>query len=1019
MATLEALFEKHLPHRLQLEGGTVCLRLMNCLNNTEQEKLLRLLLKPSAEKNSDLSHQFVKAVVGSRFILDNICQEPTLLFHWLLVDAPYAPLSVQRIMDIVELSTCDCTSGDELNKLLRQIRRRLMLAIIWRDINRLSDFSEVCQSMTSLAEACIQQCLNFHYAELTKKHGLPIGTLSGQPQPMLVLGMGKLGGSELNVSSDIDLIFTFPEAGETAAEKPLDNQQFFTRLGQRVIKSLNEITSEGFVFRVDMRLRPYGHSGALVSNFTALENYYETQGRDWERFASVKARIVACASLPDPEQSLILQQQYSAQLYDLLQPFVYRRYTDYSIVESLRQLKSMIEQEVRRKYSRANIKLGTGGIRELEFILQSIQLIRGGRHQQLQQRNWLAALQHMQAENIFDASTSQALHEAYIFLRNTEHAIQGWQDQQTQQLPEEPLNQAILAWVMGFTDWDNFTARLDQHRQNVSSVFQDIIAKPEYQQQQTVTVIDEHWQRLWHTLWQNKDNTNSAQWLHAQGYQQADKILAQLDKLQRSGQVKRLPENPKQQLDLLVPLILSIAAKQDRPDTGTLRILQWLEKIAGRSSYITLLLENPDVITRLIPLFRDSLWVSELLQQMPSLLDELLDDRQLYFLPQKHELQSELRQRLLRIDSDDSEAAMEVLRYFKLAHSLRVAASDLSGRLPLMKVSDYLTWIAEAVLEQVLLLVWNQLTSKHGIPSGIHKDHQHRHELEDVPGFIIVGYGKLGGIELSYNSDLDLVFIYRADPQGMTNGAKSLDNQTFYTRLGQKIIHILNTRTLSGPLYDVDMRLRPSGNSGLLASSLNAFIRYQNHDAWIWEHQALVRARPLAGDQDLARELHQLRQQILQKSRELPNLKVEIIEMRQKMRDHLGSGASSGTGTKQKSQEKAPLFHLKQDAGGIVDIEFMVQYAVLAWAHKKPGLSEHTDNIRILEALQSSDDSEFKDAALLIDIYQAYREVGHRLALQLQPSSLTEEQLQGQFANYALTVKQQQIQALWQGLLGK
>ncbi len=990
---------------------SVLTQLEGHLDGEQQHKLEQILTDTAL-----LSEQLCRALVGSQYVLESVCAHPQLLFGWLLVDTPYAPLSPQQIVDMVELSCCECANAEELGRTLRQLRRRLMVAIIWRDVNRLSDFAEISHSMTTMAETCIQQALDFHYRTMSAKHGLPMGQHSRQVQPLLVLGMGKLGGSELNLSSDIDLIFTFPEAGETASDShSIDNQSFFIRLGQRLIKTLNEITVDGFVFRVDMRLRPYGQSGALVSNFTALENYYHTQGRDWERFAVIKARVVACSAVPDDAvASLQLQQQNTEQLAAILRPFAYRCYTDFSVIDSLRKLKAMIVQEVRRKGMSGNVKLGAGGIRELEFIVQSFQLVRGGRELQLQERHWLTVLQCMCEEQVLEPEVIHGLRDAYLFLRNAEHAIQAWKDEQTQQLPMDETAQQVLAWVMGFDTWGGFLEALDQHCGVVNQQFQWLIAEP--QDKSAHVQVDSDIQHIWRGAHQEQ----ALAILQARGVQQPEDIWQQLQSLQHCWAVTQVSDNSREVLDVVVPQALATVLSLKQPDVAALRLLTWLEKVVGRSSYITLLLENPMVLRHLCILFEGSVWITELLGQMPALLDELLDTDSLYTLPSRQQLQDELRQRLLRIDMDDVEAFMEVLRYFKLAHHLRVAASDLAGSLPLMKVSDYLTWIAEVVLEQVLNLAWAQVSGKYGVPKNTEAARKAVYSLEGfsslvqemVPGFAIIGYGKLGGIELSYSSDLDLVFIYEADLQGVTDGKKPLDVQTFYTRLGQKIIHLLNMRSLSGPLYEVDMRLRPSGNSGLLASSLTAFSRYQHNDAWIWEHQALVRARPLVGDVRLLGKFSKLRREVLEQPRELAELRQAVVEMRQKMRNHLGSA------------KKSPLFHLKQDTGGIVDIEFMVQYAVLALTHQHPDFAEYTDNIRLLEYLQVICTEEgghslnvtSAQVEALVVIYQAYREVSHRLALQKQSSSLTEEQVSKTFVTYSLPEKREQVASLWKRL---
>lgn len=1004
----EASIASVVPAALQDEARRVVLRLCEHLDE-EQINILITQLQASPE----LTQQLIRAVLGSTYILESCCRDPKLLLYWLLSDIPFAAITPLKIIDTVEAACMDELALEEFDRLLRQLRRRFMVGLYWRDLNHLADFDEVSRAMTAMAEVFIQQALDYHYRQLILKLGVPIGQESQKPQPMLVLGMGKLGGGELNVSSDIDLIFAFPENGESqiipnnsGAQKnnsealgnkkikTIDNQQFFIQLGQKLIKTLNENTAEGFVFRVDMRLRPYGQSGALASNFAALENYYESQGRDWERFAAVKARVVACARLPDPVQSVVLEQEAKDKLYNILKPFTYRQYVDFAMVESLRKLKAMIAHEVRRKGMQDDVKLGAGGIREIEFIAQSFQLIRGGRDNRLQEKNLLLILETIENCQYLEAKTAQGLRESYLFLRKTEHALQAFQDAQTQRLPIDELDRERLAWIVSGVDWQQFSLTLEKHRQFVNAEFQEVIAEPEVHAD-----MDEKQSAQWQALWSDLNPANLVSQLN-----QPEDLTALVDLLaefKKSRNVNSLSSVAREKLDEFIPLLLwAVYEKQKSELESPLRtlasLLQWLESIVTRTSYLSLMLENPQTLEHLTRLFAASSWVAQTLTQTPSLLDELLSPSTLYSLPEKTVLRDELRQRLLRLEADDVEGHMEVMRYFRLAHNLQVAACEIAGSLPLMKVSDYLTFTAEVVLEQVFQLAWNEIGRRHGYPPGT---------SDTSPNFLVVGYGKLGGIEMSYSSDLDLVFIYDIEAQTMTDGARPIDSQTFYTRLGQKMIHILNTRTLSGQLYEVDMRLRPSGNSGLLVSSLPAYGRYQQESAWVWEHQALVRARPIAGDAALVDRFVHLRREMLEKKRDEAGLKVEVVKMREKMREHLGTGPKS----KENSAEYRE-FHLKQDAGGIVDIEFMVQYAVLAWSHRHPALSEWTDNIRILESLQELGFIEAQQAHQLIEIYQSYRAASHRLALQQQSSSVVEGD---QFV-----LERQEVQALWQSWFG-
>ena len=788
---------------------------------------------------------------------------------------------------------------------------------------------------------------------------------------MVVLGMGKLGAFELNLSSDIDLIFAYPEPGETqGGRRSLSNQEFFIRLGQKLIKALDAPTVDGFVFRVDMRLRPYGDSGALVFSFDALEQYYQSQGRDWERYAMIKARVVAG------------DQAAGADLLAMLKPFVYRRYLDFAAIDALRSLKQMIQREVQRKGLQDNVKLGSGGIREVEFIGQAFQLIHGGRDRALQQRPILAVLQTLAANNYLPASAVEELSAAYCFLRDTEHALQAVDDRQTQMLPTDALGQARIAFMLGFADWASFRERLDQERNTVARHFAGVIADPDEDEAEPLAPHAD-----WLPLWEGTlDEEQALEQLTEAGFDDAVAALRKLNSLLASGRVKSMQRLGRERLDVFMPRLLGMAAEQENPDLALERVLPLIEAVARRSAYLVLLTENPSALRELLVLCSASPWIAEQITRYPVVLDELLNAGRLYRPPEPDELADELRQQLLRIPEDDLEQQMETLRYFKRAHILRVAASEIAGTLPLMKVSDYLTWLAEAILEEVLALAWRHTVARHGQP-------QRADGSLCDPAFIIVGYGKVGGIELGHGSDLDLVFIHDGDPNAETDGAKPIDGAQFYTRLGQRIIHLLTTQTTSGQLYEVDMRLRPSGVSGLLVSSLGAFNRYQSEEAWTWEHQALVRARVLVGCPQLAADFEKVRASVLGRSRDLEQLRGEVSEMRAKMRDNLGTRAT-GAGTAEKAFLADSEFNLKQDAGGIVDIEFMVQYAALAWSHQHPQLLRYTDNIRILDGLEQAGLMTGDEVRLLQDAYKAYRAAAHRQSLQKLPGVVSGDQFQ-------------------------
>ncbi len=823
---------------------------------------------------------------------------------------------------------------------LRRFRRREMVRIAWRDLAGWAELEETMRELSWLAGACIRESLNLLQAWLRAELGTPCGA-TGEPQSLVVVGMGKLGAHELNFSSDIDLIFAYPEAGETSGgDWPVSNERFFVRLGQALIRVLSEPTAEGFVFRVDMRLRPFGNSSPLVSSFDELENYYQIHGREWERYAMIKARVVAGDNVA------------GERLMALLRPFVYRRYLDYGAFSSLRGMKRLIESEVRRKGMDNDIKLGAGGIREIEFIGQAFQLIRGGREPALRERRILAVLQTLQQANLLPEYVVRQLSDAYHFLRRCEHRLQAYADQQTHKLPEDAGGRLRLAFSMGFAGWEAFKAALDMHRNNVQAHFEQVFVAPQTRHAESDELdLNGVWQ-------QALEPGQALQALRAAGYRQPEAVLAQLDALYRSRRYQALSENGKQLMDRLMPLLLGVAGQADQPDVALGRALQLLEQILRRSTYLALLVENPMALSQLVKLCAASPWVTRQLTCYPVLLDDLLDPRTLYSPPGREELEAELRQSLLPVAHDDLERQMELLRHFRHSNVLRVAAADVAEAIPLMVVSDHLTDIAETVLAQALDLAWNYLVARHGTPTG---------SLEEK-GFAIIAYGKLGGIELSYGSDLDLVFIHDGEAVD-TDGPRPVASAVFYARLAQRVIHVLATRTAAGMLYEVDTRLRPSGASGLLVSSFEAFAGYQREKAWTWEHQALVRARMVAGSSALGQAFSRLRRQVLSRPRDQAVLRKEVAEMRSKMvQSHAGRDRG--------------LFNLKQDSGGITDIEFMVQYAVLAWGHRYPELLDYTDNIRILERLSRADLLSGEEAGLLADAYRAYRARLHRLVLQ-------------------------------------
>lgn len=898
-----------------------------------------------AELDEDFSRDFARVLACSPFVFDLCRRKLNILLALHRADALQKTLEESAFKQ--GLKTLLAVEGALLAPTLRYFRAYHMLRIVWRDFCKLADTLETVRDTSLLAEACIFHALSQTQSELEVRHGRPIGKETGAHQQLIVLAMGKLGARELNVSSDIDLIFAFPEGGQTDSDrKPISNEQFFTKVGQGLITALDQNTVDGFVFRVDMRLRPYGESGALAQNFAALEAYYQDQGRDWERYALIKARPVT----GDPAEA--------DRLMDSLRPFVFRRYIDFGVIDSLRSMKQMITAEVRRRGLQRDVKLGHGGIREVEFIAQCFQLIRGGRDLGLQQRELLAVLKECAQLGCLPGDVVAELRQAYLFLRDSEHAIQGYQDKQSQALPDDAIHQSAMATVMGFGSWGEYIEALDVHRDNVAGHFRALIAEPNEREHNAEDDI----------VWTEE---LSADYLRDIGFGDAQDSLQRLQELQTSPRVMTLQSEGKKRLEEFMPQLLRACAQAKSPDLSLRRVLPLVAAVLRRSAYLALLLENPNALRELVVLCGASPWIAEQLAQHPVLLDELLDRNSLYTAMDKSQMRNELCQQVARLAEDDLEAQMDALRYFKASHVLRVAASEIQGELPLMQVSDKLTWIAEVILEQVLVVAWADLKAKFGTP---------RREDAGV-GFAVFGYGKLGGIELGYSSDLDLVFIFDAARQGVTDGERSIDNTVFYTRLGQRMIHILETRMALGQLYEVDMRLRPSGNSGMLVTTVSGFDAYQRESAWTWEHQALVRARFVAGDPGVAQQVENIRKAVLCLPRDTADLARDVAQMRDKMRKHLL--------TDERAENRE--FHLKQGVGGIVDIEFMVQYAVLAWSQRVPALTQWSDNVRILETLAREHLFEQEVCDTLTDAYLAYRSAAHQLSLQQQPDAVAEE----------------------------
>jgi glutamate-ammonia-ligase adenylyltransferase len=924
----------------------------------------------------------LQAILGlSDFISEHLITKPELLSPLL---AALADPNVQvDYAAELEAALCGVADENELGVTLRVFRHTHMLIIAALDLLNLQNIKVSLIRSSELADVLINAAYEWLYTAFCDKYGTPQGEHG--PQPLLILGMGKLGGKELNFSSDIDLIFCYPTSGELAEKrKPMEHQKFFTKLAQRLIFALNQTTQDGQVFRVDMRLRPLGESGPLVMNMDAFEDYYQEQGREWERYAMIKARVINAKDKAH-------QSEYVQELQAILRPFVFRRYIDYSAIDSLRKMKSLINQEVRRRGLVNNIKLGAGGIREVEFIAQSFQLIKGGRLRELQITSLIATLDALIEEDLLPLPIVQQLMESYLFLRKVEHSLQQFADQQTQELPDSPVDKARLCSVMQFANYADFKRKLTVHMQGINQQFQLLIGDTPVQEYS----VDSEQLNDMRDAWQLSLSEDELAQIFKR-YLPAD-LAQNFAVLTQDAHTQIMKKHPSSRaldtLNALVPQLLKHSidmslSEPDETDSAALlkRIIHILLCIVRRTTYLQLLLENQGAQQQLARLCYASPWIAQQISNHPILLDELLNPAQLYNPTPYDQYESELRQMLLRVEPDDLELQMETLRQFKQIQQLRIASADVTGALELMKVSDYLTYLAQAIIEEVVNMAWQQMAEKYGVPPDT---------SEYDKKFAVIGYGKLGGIELGYGSDLDLVFVHNADLNSQTQGPKSIETSQFYIRLAQRIMHLFMTKTPSGQLYEVDMRLRPSGNSGLLVSHVDSFDQYQHEQAWTWEHQALVRARVVYGLADLSQRIADIRASVLSLPRELADLRVSVAEMRQKMREHLNKGDHQ-------------WLDVKQDSGAIADIEFLVQFWVLANAKQATELANWSDNVRILEQLASLHIISDADKSTLINAYLDYRNESHRLTLK-QKSNLIDK---SQYAQH-----QQDVTTIWQRTL--
>lgn len=866
--------------------------------------------------------------------------------HW-LEEAATQSLDRHRLQQwFIELggTPAQAMANDAIRRILRQLRQRVFHALMVRDIAGAAALPEIVGAMSALADMAVAQAYRSVAQGLADTHGVPLDPDTGQPQEMIILGMGKLGGRELNVSSDIDLIMLYGEDGETSGRRPLSHHEFYARLTQRMMPVLSEIDADGQVFRTDLRLRPDGDSGPLAWSLDALENYLVVQGREWERYAWIKARGLRVQAFEGSEPTAQWQH-----LESLRTPFVYRKYFDFDALSSLRELRERIRQDwQRRALARSgvdaihNIKLGEGGIREIEFVVQLTQLIRGGRMPSLQRANLLSALRCQRTSGVIDDDVAQRLEEAYLFLRRVEHMLQYREDEQTHLLPHDPAQQAGLAAAMGMTRGD-FEAAMKSHRQHVGAAFRDAfriagVSTP------TPPSADA-------PVPEEAPADITPELIRERLGGDADAVCQRLDAMLGSHRIRSLPNVSRKRMNKLLPALLTAAAGTEAPAATASRLFELVEHIAQRSAYLALLAEYPEILARVTRIVSASPWASQFLTRYPVLLDSLIEWHSLMEAPDFKEIGQQLSRELdasvLPDGKPDIEKQMNLMRDFQHQVSFQLLAQDLEGRLTVEALADRLSELADLLLAETIRRTW-PLVQPRGAPAPA------------APArFAVIAYGKLGGKEIGYASDLDLVFLYD-DPDD--------DAPERYMKLGRRMVSWLSTMTSSGRLYDVDLRLRPDGEAGLLAVSFEGFARYQREHAWIWEHQALTRARYCAGDPELGERFERIRHEILLRERDPGELRAAVQEMRDKIRaGHPNHGGD---------------FDLKHDAGGMVDIEFITQYLVLLRAREHPALLRNLGNIALLGLAADAGLIPAQLAGQVADAYRLLRRRQHALRLQ-------------------------------------
>ncbi|MEO8748384.1 MAG: bifunctional [glutamate--ammonia ligase]-adenylyl-L-tyrosine phosphorylase/[glutamate--ammonia-ligase] adenylyltransferase [Rhodanobacter sp.] len=851
--------------------------------------------------DAGVAERIRRTLLASDFAFEVWCRQPQLL----------APQGIERLRSgsdaSARIGALHLPVDEGLcMQALRRFRHAEALRLVFRDVNGLDDLRETLSATSVLYESLLKVALEWAEGSLALRYGQSRDR-EGAVQHLLVMGFGKLGGSELNFSSDIDLVLAYPHGGQTDGLRVLDNSEYFVRLGRLLVHLLSEPTMAGICARVDLRLRPFGGSGRLALSFAAMEQYYQNEGRDWERYAWIKARPVAGGGAA------------GKRLLELLRPFVYRKYLDYTAFAGLREMKTLIDAEVARKDLAENLKLGPGGIREIEFIVQLTQLIRGGREPSLRVHNLLDALVACQARGRISASRAQMLRDAYVLLRRVENRVQMLRDAQTHDLPVDELSRERIALGLGAPDWLSLSQSLAHHRALVSEEFSAVLM-PEAGRASPVSTADA-------VLWKAAmAQTLNVQTLEESGFIPAAELVGVLNQLAQAVAVRSISARARERLDHVMPQLLSAAHDTAAPVACLLRLCRLVQAVVRRSSYLALLDEQPPARKRLARLFAESTLLAERVIAQPLLLDDVLDPRMDQLPIRQVDITAEIGRVLSALDEREPEAELERINEFKASTAFRLGLAFVDGRADAVATARRLAALAESVVTAITMLAERELIAAHGRLAG------------HGSGFAVLGYGSVGGDELGFASDLDLVFVYdgrRADL--LSDGARPLDGSRWYQRLAQRVMNWLTVLTRAGRLYEVDARLRPDGSKGLLVSSLDAFVGYQRGRAWTWEHQALLRARPIAGDQALHADLLCARRDILGVARDPITVMTDVSSMRRRWRS-------------ERDRSTAEEMDLKQGRGGLLDIEFALQGLVLASASQHPELLEVTANAALIEA---------------------------------------------------------------------